>query len=106
MSNRKLAFGGAGALAALAVVGAVLAAPVPATGRPLAPAVGYALLQGTHLALWAEDRGTGTGLDIYAVLIGIYSVLSVWGYLDWRRSFYSQQGSARETGQLDAQSNP
>jgi nicotinamide mononucleotide transporter len=47
-------------------------------------------------------------LDIYAVLIGIYSVLSVWGYLDWRRSFYSQQtaNSGRETGRLDTQSNP
>ncbi len=29
-------------------------------------------------------------LDIYAVLIGIYSVLSVWGYLNWRRTFRAQ----------------
>lgn len=30
-------------------------------------------------------------LDIYAVLIGFYSVLSVWGYLSWRRAFHLQQ---------------
>ncbi len=29
-------------------------------------------------------------LDIYAVLIGIYSVLSVWGFLSWRKTFRAQ----------------
>ncbi len=29
-------------------------------------------------------------LDIYAVLIGIYSLLSVWGYITWRRSWLAQ----------------
>ena len=29
-------------------------------------------------------------LDIYAVLIGFYSVLSVWGYLSWRKTFQRQ----------------
>jgi nicotinamide mononucleotide transporter len=29
-------------------------------------------------------------LDIYAVLIGLYSVLSVWGYISWRKSYQSQ----------------
>ena len=29
-------------------------------------------------------------LDIYAVLIGCYSVLSVWGFLSWRRVYRSQ----------------
>lgn len=29
-------------------------------------------------------------LDIYAVLIGIYSVLSVWGYLHWRKTLQTQ----------------
>jgi len=29
-------------------------------------------------------------LDIYAVLIGFYSVLSVWGFLRWRNTFRAQ----------------
>jgi nicotinamide mononucleotide transporter len=29
-------------------------------------------------------------LDIYAVLIGFYSVLSVWGFLNWRKTFRAQ----------------
>ncbi len=29
-------------------------------------------------------------LDIYAVLIGFYSVLSIWGFLRWRRTYHSQ----------------
>jgi len=47
-------------------------------------------------------------LDIYAVLIGIYSVLSVWGYLDWRKSYYAQPLStvARTVVGLDTQSKP
>jgi len=30
-------------------------------------------------------------LDIYAVLIGLYSILSVWGFISWRRSWLTQQ---------------
>jgi nicotinamide mononucleotide transporter len=30
-------------------------------------------------------------LDIYAALMGFYSILSVWGFLSWRRSFIVQQ---------------
>jgi nicotinamide mononucleotide transporter len=29
-------------------------------------------------------------LDIYAVLIGIYSILSIWGFLEWRQSYRNQ----------------
>ena len=29
-------------------------------------------------------------LDIYAVLIGFYSILSVWGFLRWRKSYHEQ----------------
>ena len=29
-------------------------------------------------------------LDIYAVLIGFYSILSVWGFISWRRSYRQQ----------------
>jgi len=32
-------------------------------------------------------------LDIYAVLIGFYSILSVWGFLSWRRSWLAQQST-------------
>ena len=39
------------------------------------------------VSVWLyHDRG----LDIYAVLIGVYSLLSVWGYLSWRKSFRAQ----------------
>lgn len=48
------------------VAQAVLAAAIVTAGRPLAPAVGYAIGRGTHLVVWAEDRGLGTGLDLYA----------------------------------------
>jgi len=33
-------------------------------------------------------------LDIYAVLIGFYSVLSVWGFLRWRKTFRAQLATA------------
>lgn len=33
-------------------------------------------------------------LDIYALLIGFYSVLSVWGFLNWRKTFRAQLVSA------------
>ncbi|MCB1687749.1 MAG: nicotinamide mononucleotide transporter [Halioglobus sp.] len=29
-------------------------------------------------------------LDIYAVLIGLYSVLSIWGFFSWRKTYQSQ----------------
>lgn len=29
-------------------------------------------------------------LDIYALLIGLYAVLSVWGYISWRRAWLAQ----------------
>ncbi|MEZ5571574.1 MAG: nicotinamide riboside transporter PnuC [Halioglobus sp.] len=29
-------------------------------------------------------------LDIYAVLIGFYSVLSVWGFIQWRKTYLAQ----------------
>ncbi len=29
-------------------------------------------------------------LDIYAALIGLYSVLSIWGFLSWRKTYQSQ----------------
>jgi nicotinamide mononucleotide transporter len=30
-------------------------------------------------------------LDIYAVLIGFYSIMSVWGFISWRRAYQAQQ---------------
>ena len=32
-------------------------------------------------------------LDLYAVLIGCYSLLSVWGFIRWRRTFNAQLAS-------------
>jgi nicotinamide mononucleotide transporter len=32
-------------------------------------------------------------LDIYALLIGFYSILSVWGFLSWRRSYIAQRAA-------------
>lgn len=29
-------------------------------------------------------------LDIYAALIGLYSVLSIWGFISWRKTYLSQ----------------
>ncbi len=55
------------ALAGLALTArSAMAAPVATTGRPLAPAIGFAPTYNTYLLVWAEDRGLGTGLDIYA----------------------------------------
>jgi nicotinamide mononucleotide transporter len=34
------------------------------------------------------------GLDIYAVLIGFYSILSVWGFISWRKSWLAQPQAA------------
>jgi len=32
-------------------------------------------------------------LDIYAVLIGFYAILSVWGFASWRRSYIAQRSA-------------
>jgi hypothetical protein len=45
------------------------AAPVITNGRPLAPAIGYSQADGSFLAVWSEDRGTGTGMDIYGARV-------------------------------------
>jgi len=38
-------------------------------------------------SIWLyQDRD----LDIYAVLIGFYSVLSVWGFISWRKAYRAQ----------------
>ncbi len=37
------------------------------SGRPVSPAVAFAPNNYSHLLVWAEDRGTGTGLDLYAL---------------------------------------
>jgi nicotinamide mononucleotide transporter len=43
------------------------------------------------VSVWLyHDRG----LDIYSILIGVYSVLSVWGFLNWRRTFRAQLATA------------
>jgi hypothetical protein len=41
------------------------AAPIATTGRPQSPAVAQSSLDGSFLIVWAEDRGMGTGLDLY-----------------------------------------
>lgn len=60
-----------GALAlGLALTGGPAAAqsnPAAVPGRPVAPAVGFAVNNNSHLLVWAEDRGTGTGLDLYSL---------------------------------------
>lgn len=61
-------------LIAPVLVAAVLAAVaqpafaylIQTNARPVAPAVAYATRYGTYLMVWAEDRGTGTGMDLYA----------------------------------------
>ena len=47
--------------------GAAQTGPAPSTGRPLTPAIAYAENTNTHLMVWAEDTGSGTGLDLYAM---------------------------------------
>ena len=38
-------------------------------------------------SIWLyQDRN----LDIYAVLIGIYSIMSVWGFVTWQRAYRQQ----------------
>ena len=47
----------------------------------------YWLLINVASVLLYHDRS----LDIYAALMGFYSILSVWGYLSWRRSYIAQR---------------
>jgi hypothetical protein len=59
------------ALAALIVVLPLWVHPAEAAlvltnGRPIAPAVAYSPRTNSYLLVWAEDRGVGTGLDLYA----------------------------------------
>ncbi len=69
MRNRRLSV-----LIAPVVVVAVLAAAarpalaylIQTNARPVSPAIAYATDYGSYLMVWAEDRGTGTGLDLYA----------------------------------------
>ncbi len=42
------------------------AAIIQTTGRPLAPAIAFSPRTNSYLLVWAEDRGLGTGLDLYA----------------------------------------
>ena len=57
------------ALAVLPGLGlrASAAGVVYTSGRPVSPAVAFAPNNYSHLVVWAEDRGTGTGLDLYAL---------------------------------------
>jgi len=69
-----------GALVALAAIVPALVAsaqgggPVPTAGKPLAPAVAFANRANTHMLVWAEDKGGGTGLDLYAVRLSATGV--------------------------------
>jgi len=49
--------------------GSASAAPIATSGRPHTPAVGYSASDGSFLVVWSEDRGTGTGLDIYGARV-------------------------------------
>ncbi|MCE7939270.1 MAG: hypothetical protein DYG90_11955, partial [Chloroflexi bacterium CFX6] len=40
---------------------------IKTNARPVAPALGYAPSYDSYLLVWAEDRGTGTGLDLYGI---------------------------------------
>jgi nicotinamide mononucleotide transporter len=37
-------------------------------------------------------------LDIYAGLIGIYSVMSIWGFVQWRKTYLAQSASVNRFG--------
>lgn len=60
-----LAFSGV-VLAASGLRGAS-AATVITSARPVAPAIGFANYYNSYLLVWAEDRGGGTGLDLYGI---------------------------------------
>lgn len=49
--------------------GSASAAPIATSGRPHTPAVGYSASDGSFLVVWSEDRGTGTGLDIFGARV-------------------------------------
>lgn len=71
-SNRALRFGVAVAALGLTLAAALPAAAspsaqLPVAGRPIAPAVAFAANTYTNLLVWAEDTGTGTGLDLYGL---------------------------------------
>lgn len=55
------------ALALGAPAAAAPAAQLPVAGRPIAPAVAFSGNTATNLLVWAEDTGTGTGLDLYGL---------------------------------------
>ena len=57
----------AGAAIATGGLRGASAATVIPRGRPLAPAVGFASYYNSYLLVWAEDRGGGTGLDLYGI---------------------------------------
>lgn len=57
----------AGLVALAPTLASAASNPLRVPGLPLAPSVSFAPRNGTHLLVWAEDRGTGTGLDIYAL---------------------------------------
>lgn len=65
--RRLLAVTLAGVAIAVSGLTAASAATVLTRARPLAPAVGYASYYNSYLLVWAEDRGTGTGLDLYGI---------------------------------------
>ena len=54
-------------LAALPILaGSAQAALIQTSARPVAPALGFSPIYNSYLLIWAEDRGGGTGLDLYA----------------------------------------
>jgi hypothetical protein len=50
----------------VALVQPAFAYLIKTNARPTSPAIAYATRYGTYLMVWAEDRGTGTGMDLYA----------------------------------------
>lgn len=54
-------------VASLLALQGASAATVLTHARPVAPTIGYASAYDSYLMVWAEDRGTGTGLDLYSI---------------------------------------
>ncbi len=48
------------------LAGSAQAALIQTSARPIAPALGFSPITNSYLLVWAEDRGSGTGLDLYA----------------------------------------
>lgn len=69
MSHKTRPLGIAAVFVAATLFGlrAASAATVLTHARPIAPTVGYAAAYDSYLLVWAEDRGTGTGLDLYGI---------------------------------------